>query len=96
MHRGEVCEHAAKPTEVDVRLANAICMALHWLLSLLLRTNKEDGTAVLYCRTHKAVCSINAIKSLLKIDYVDAVSLTKDESLHLRVPTTRLVSKVDP
>ena len=38
---------------------------------------------------------VDVAQRLLQVDDVDAVALGEDEALHLRVPTTGLVSKVN-
>ena len=44
---------------------------------------------------HEAVGAFDAGERLLEIDDVDAVALTEDEALHLRVPAPGLVPEVD-
>ncbi|MNI50788.1 hypothetical protein D3C73_1054770 [compost metagenome] len=41
------------------------------------------------------VGAVDVGQRLLEVNDVDAVALREDEALHLRVPTTGLVSKVD-
>ncbi|MCY1313785.1 hypothetical protein D9M70_643410 [compost metagenome] len=41
------------------------------------------------------VGTVDVGQRLLQVNDVDAVALREDEALHLRVPTTGLVSKVD-
>ena len=90
----EVGQHAAEPTLVDVRHTALGCVAGDRVLRLLLGSDEQDGAAVSNKIADEGVSSLDARERLVEIDDVDAVALTKDESLHLRVPATGLMTKV--
>ena len=95
VHRLEVGEHAAEPAVVDVGRVGAIGLLLDRLLRLLLRADEEHVATVLDGVAHEAVRGVDPLQRLLEVDDVDAVALTEDEALHLRVPAPGLVSEVD-
>ena len=94
-HRFEVGEHATEPTLVDVGHADFLRVTLNWVLSLLLGADEQHAATVGDHVAYKRVGSLDAHERLVEIDDVDAVALTEDETLHLGVPTTSLVSEVD-
>ena len=93
-HGNKVGKHTTKPTLVDIRHICTSSLSSNWLLSLLLGANKKNS-ATLRCNIlQKSVSSICAKHSLLKVKNVNAVTITKNVWLHLRVPTTSLVTIV--
>jgi hypothetical protein len=62
---------------------------------LLLGSDEQDASAVCDHVANELVRRIYAIECLLKIDDVDTVALTKNESLHSWIPTVRLMSEVN-
>ena len=91
----EVGEHATEPTLVDVVHAALLGVAAHGILRLLLGADEEDRAALGGQVANEVVCGFDARHRLVEVDDVDAVALTEDETLHLRVPPTGLVPEVD-
>ncbi len=91
---GEVGEHAAEPTLVDVGHPDASGLGRDGLLGLLLGADEQDGAAVGNGLLDEFVRLVDVRQRLLQVDDVDAVAVGEDESLHLRVPTTGLVTEV--
>ena len=80
---------------VDEGHADALGLVLHGLLGLLLGADEEDVAAVGDGLLDELVRLIDVGQRLLQVDDVDAVAVGEDETLHLGVPATRLVSEVD-
>ena len=93
--RLEVGEHAAEPALVDVRHAALLGVGLDRVLRLLLGADEQDRAAVGDEVADERVGGLDPRQRLLQIDDVDAVALTEDEPLHLRVPAPGLVAEVD-
>ena len=91
----EVREHTAEPTLVDVGLTHALSLLSDGFLGLLLGADEEDRAAVGHGLLDEFEGVVDVAQRLLQVDDVDAVALGEDEALHLRVPTTGLVSKVN-
>ena len=91
----EVGEHATEPALVDIGLADAGSLFCNSFLCLLLRADKENGSAVRNGGLDEFVGPVNVGQRLLQVDDVDAVAFGEDETLHLRVPTAGLVTEVD-
>ena len=91
----EVGEHAAQPAVVDVWHTNALGLGCNCFLGLLLGTDEEDVAAMGNGLINELVGRIDVGQCLLKINDVDAVAFRDDVALHLRIPTTGLVAKVD-
>ena len=91
----EVGEHAAQPPLVDVRHTAAHCVVGHRILRLLLGAHEQHRAALTHQVADVGVRRLDASQRLVEIDDVDAVALTKDESLHLWVPAAGLVSEMD-
>jgi hypothetical protein len=64
-------------------------------LGLLLGAHEQDRAAERDGVAHEGVGLLDACDRLLEVDDVDAVALSEDESLHLGVPTTRLVAEMN-
>jgi hypothetical protein len=62
---------------------------------LALGTDEQDGVTGRHGVAREGIGLFHAFDGLLKVDNVDAVSFPEQESLHLGVPTIRLVSEVD-
>ena len=92
--RFEVREHATEPTLVDVRHTALLGVAAHGILCLLLRADEQHVAALGRQVTNEGVRGLDAGERLLEIDDVDTAALTKDEPLHLWVPTAGLVPEV--
>src|SRR5439155_20964894 len=86
VHGLEVREHAAEPAEVHVWGARAQCVLLHRLLGLLLGADEQNRPALGDRVANESVRGVDALEGLVQIEDVDAVALTEDEPLHLRVP----------
>ena len=93
-HGLEVGEHAAEPTLVHIRHAATLGVTTNRVLGLLLCAHKHDRAAVGHEIADEAVRGFDATKGLLEIDDVNAIALTVDESLHLRVPAAGLMTKM--
>ena len=93
-HRLEVGEHAAEPTLVHVGHAALLGVAAHGILRLLLGADEQDRAATGDEVADVAVGGFHSTERLLEVDDVDAVALTEDETLHLRVPPAGLVTEV--
>ena len=65
------------------------------ILGLLLGADEQDRAAVGDEVADERVGGLDPRQRLVQIDDVDAVALTEDESLHLRVPAPGLVAEVD-
>ena len=65
-------------------------------MGLLLGAHEQHLTAFGHQIAHIGVSRLNVGKGLGQIDDVDAVALSEDETLHLRIPSAGLVSEVDP
>ena len=94
VHGGEVGEHAAQPALVHVGHADAGGLVSDGLLGLLLGTDEEDRATVGDGLLDELVRLVDVRQRLLEVDDVDAVAVGQDESLHLRVPATGLMSEV--
>ena len=91
----EVRQHATEPTLVDVGHAALLGVGLDGVLGLTLGSDEEDVATVCREVTDVGVGVFETVERLVEVNDVDAVALAVDESLHLRVPTTGLVSEVD-
>ena len=91
----EVGEHATQPALVHIGHAARVGVDGDGSLGLLLGPNEEDGAAASNQVPDVGVGLFDPLHRLLEVDQVDAVALTEDESAHLRVPPTGLVSEVD-
>jgi small subunit ribosomal protein S2 len=91
----EVGQHAAEPALVHVGHAHAGGLLGNGLLGLLLRTDEEDAAAVGNRLLDELEGAVDVVQRLQEVNDVDAVALREDEALHLRVPTTGLVTEVD-
>src|SRR4029434_934277 len=65
------------------------------LLGLLLGADEQHVAALGDRVAQEAVGGLDGGAGLLQVDDVDAVALTVDEALHLRVPAPGLVPEVD-
>ena len=65
-------------------------------MGLLLGTHEQHLTAFGHQVPNIGVGRLNVSKGLSQVDDVNAVALTEDEPLHLRIPSAGLVSEVDP
>ena len=93
--RDEVGQRTAEPAMGDVELAAAPRLFLDRMLRLTLGADEQQppphASHVLDVVRRLA----EAQKRLLKIDDVDAVTATEDETAHLRIPAPRLMAEVD-
>jgi len=90
----EVGEHAAEPTLVHIGHVAAVSGLADRVLGLLLGADEQDGAAIGSHVAHEVVGGLDAAQRLVEIDDVDAIALTEDETLHLRVPTPGLMPEV--
>ena len=89
-----VREHAAKPTLVDVGLADARSLLPDDLGGSSLGADEED---LVLLRGHRANLTehlAQARKSLFEIDDVDLVARAENERRHLGIPIASLVAEV--
>jgi hypothetical protein len=85
----------SQPAVVHVGHADTSSLLGDGLLRLLLGADEEDRPTVGDRLLDELVGAVDVRQRLLEVDDVDAVALREDETLHLRVPTTGLVSEVD-
>ena len=90
----EVGEHATEPALVDVGHTATIGITCDRILRLLLGTDEQDCAAAGDEVAHVGVGRFNPVEGLIEVDDVDTVAFAVDETLHLRVPTTGLVTEV--
>ena len=95
LDRLEVRHHAAEPTLVDIEHIRTQSLLTDCLLRLLLRTDEEDGLALLRNAAEEVVRLVHLAHRLLQVDDVDAVALREDVTCHLRIPAARLMPEVD-
>ena len=92
--RREVGEHATEPALVDERHTTGLRVVRNRALGLLLRADEQDDASLGNEVAHVGVTRFDARESLAKVDEVDAVALTKDETTHLGIPPSGLVPEV--
>ncbi len=90
----EVGEHPAEPALVDVGHADACRLLGDGLLGLLLGADEHHAAAVGDRLLDELVGAVDVGQRLLQVDDVDAVALSEDEALHLRVPAAGLMPEV--
>jgi hypothetical protein len=93
--RAPVGEQAAEPAVRHVRHADPRRLVVHRVLRLLLRADEENRAAALGHVACEVVRFLHELLRLLQVDDVDAATLGEDETLHLRVPASRLVAEVN-
>ena len=91
----EVGQHTTKPALVDIEHTAAFGLFGNRLLSLLLGTDKEQRPSVSHQLLNKLISFVQASNRLLEINDMNTIAIHKDELLHLRVPATCLVTKMD-
>ena len=64
-------------------------------MGLLLGADEQHHAATRGELAHERVCGFDSGERLLEVDDVNAVALTKDETLHCWVATLGLVSEMD-
>ena len=94
MNSLEVGQHAAQPAVIHIRHTNALGFFLNCFLSLLLGANEENIATMCNSLLNEVVGLVNVSKSLLEINDVNTVAFSEDETLHLRIPTAGLMTKV--
>ena len=92
--RAPVRQQPAEPAVTHVRHADALRLLLDRVLRLLLRADEQNRAVPLREVAGEVVRLLEQGLSLLEVDDVDAAALGEDESLHLRVPATGLVTEV--
>ncbi len=92
----EVRQHSAEPALIDVGHAALIGITGNRVLRLLLGAYREHRATRCHQITYEGVRQIDLLQRLVEINYINAVALTEDESLHLRVPSPGLVPEVNP
>ena len=95
MHGGEVGQHTAEPTLVNVGHTHALSLLGYGFLGLLLGTNEQDVATASHSLLNEVVGTVDFLNALTQVDDVDTVALGEDKALHLGVPATGLVSEVD-
>ena len=94
-HCLEVGQHAAEPAGVDIVHAHARGLFTDSIRSLLLGADKENVISVFCQLTDELIGFLQLLHGLLKVNDVDAVTLTIDVLGHLGVPASGLVTEVD-
>ena len=90
----KVGQHATEPTLVDIRHSTAVSCLANGILCLLLRSDEQDVSAI-GCKIAKEVVGgLDPVERLVEVDDVNTIAFAKDESTHLRVPTTGLVAEM--
>src|SRR5215469_10093056 len=92
---GEVSQRPAEPPLIHVKLTTSQCRLFYRFLRLLLTTDKQNFTAATRDFLQKFRSPPKLQDGLIQIDNVNLVALFEDERLHLRIPTLRLVSKMN-
>src|SRR4029453_9799221 len=85
---------SAETALVHVEHAAAAGLLEHGLLGLLLGPDEEPRPAPFRQIAHEAVGLAELLEGLLKVDDVNAVALTENVLLHLRVPALGLMAEV--
>ena len=91
----EVGQHAAEPAFIDIELVAACSFFLYRVLSLFLCSYEENRFALCCNIANESISFFNFLYSLLQVDNVDSVAFCEDESCHLRIPTTGLMTKMN-
>ena len=91
----EVCQHAAKPTGVDIGHTAAGSLLTDGILRLLLRADEKDFLPVRCELAHKHIGLFQLAHGFLQINDIDAVALGEDILRHFGVPPTGLMAEVD-
>jgi hypothetical protein len=89
-----VGEHAAQPAVVDVMLAGTARRLGDRLLRLALGADEQHLAVRADRLAHEIERAGEQANALRQIDNVDAVALTEDVRLHLRVPAVGLVAEM--
>src|SRR5438876_320111 len=91
----EVGQRAAEPALIYIKLAASHCGLFYRFLRLLLTTDKQNFAAATRDFLEKFRGPPKLQDGLIQIDDINLVALFEDERLHLRIPTLRLVSKMN-
>ena len=95
LHGLEVGEHAAQPTVRDKVLFVGIRQLADDGLGLFLGAHEQDLAATANGVAQKITGSLKLVDGLGEVDDVDSVVCPENIGLHLRIPTTGLVAKMD-
>src|SRR5580704_11971794 len=95
LNRLEIRQQAPQPAMINVIVTAPFCFFFHGILCLALGSNKQEGLAIDRLLVHELHRFFEQPLGLLKIYDVNAVALSEDIVLHLRVPPPDLVSKMD-
>ena len=90
----EVGQHTAKPASVYVRHTATVCCISNRLLSLLFGAYEQNRATLFSATRYCGVSSVQTVEGFLQIDDVDVATITEDIGLHLRIPTTGLMTEV--
>src|SRR6185312_382046 len=88
-------EHATQPALIDIVHSTALCLFSDCFLGLFLGADKQDSATIGGKLLNELICFVEARNRLLQIDDMDAVTIHKDELLHLGVPAPGLMPEVD-
>ena len=91
----EVSKHTTKPSLINVEHTTSLSFSFNGLLCLLLSTYKKYCTTFCNSVFDCVVRIVYKANSFLKVDDVDAITLSVDVLLHFRVPSSCLVSEVN-
>ncbi len=94
-HGIPVCQHAAQPTDGDVRHPTAFCFILDSFNSLSFSPHEQYRPAICNILTDQVIRTIHCLYSLLKINNMDPIAFCKNIWFHLGVPTMCPVTKMD-
>ena len=92
---GEVRKHSTQPALVYEGHPAGLGVVLDRTLGLLLGADEQDDAAIGDQVAHVGVARLDAGEGLSKVNQVDTVALTKDETTHLGIPTAGLVPEVN-
>src|SRR5262249_24704441 len=94
-NRREVSQGSAQPAGIHVEHPASIGFFVDRVLGMAFGPDEQQVLALRRESRHEFRGFFELLERLLQVDDVDAVALSKDESLHLRVPALGLMTKVD-
>jgi small subunit ribosomal protein S2 len=90
-----VGQHAAEPAMVDIVLAAAGCGIGDLFLRLTLGPDEQDAATARHHVANRGHRAVQHGDALLEVDDVNAVAHAENIRLHLRIPTTGVVTEVN-
>src|ERR1700691_3649002 len=92
---GPVGERAAEPAVVHVEHPAALGFFRDRFLSLAFRSQEQDALALSRLFGYVACSLTEQLEGLLQVNNVDSVALSENVFLHLRIPASSLVAKMN-